>query len=312
MRFLKHRFDRTAAFRFPFALCICGFFFIFVLIVVLPPSPTWKMDDENVCSKKRAELYDKMAGDLEENGAKFLAGTTSQTLSISELFVFKDGNVQPVLKVAEPAVRAAVLYLEPQYAKPISATVKRILAPHFPRGVWFQDPNRYHFSMFHASHHLDPVVATPTEVAAEASKVEEVAKKCCELSIYLDRVVLTSTGVLLGCWQVLGGTEPAVIRRELQKTLPTAPAKQLYDEVILHTSFARLLGSPGADGKGSIDNSNYSVSVLHQLVANLSKELYHYEALVKELWFVEELDVLALALNGRINQHRFPLQCLKE
>jgi len=40
------------------------------------------------------------------------------------------------------------------------------------------------------------------QVEAEASFVETVASKLCPLKIVLDRVVLTSTGVLLGCWQV--------------------------------------------------------------------------------------------------------------
>ncbi|MCH87277.1 hypothetical protein A2U01_0008143 [Trifolium medium] len=61
----------------------------------------------------------------------------------------------------------------------------------------------YHFSMFHASHHIVPVPATKEEIEAEASSVETVAARLCPLNIVLDRVVLTSTGVLLGCWQVI-------------------------------------------------------------------------------------------------------------
>lgn len=40
------------------------------------------------------------------------------------------------------------------------------------------------------------------QVEAEANAVRSVAKSLCPLNIVLDRVVLTSTGVLLGCWQV--------------------------------------------------------------------------------------------------------------
>lgn len=90
----------------------------------------------------------------------------------------------------------------------------------------------YHFSMYHASHHIVPVPATDAEVSkclmcpplllshiilkmygkiplppvlqieAEANAVRAVAETVCPLNIVLDRVVLTSTGVLLGCWQV--------------------------------------------------------------------------------------------------------------
>ena len=83
--------------------------------------------------------------------------------------------------------------------------------------------------MFHASHHITPVVATDREVRneiavifsigmslyhgidffflileieAEASAIKVVAESLCPLDIVLDRLVLTSTGVLLGCWQV--------------------------------------------------------------------------------------------------------------
>lgn len=90
----------------------------------------------------------------------------------------------------------------------------------------------YHFSMFHASHHITPVPASEKEVLiflvlihrfcsfillfyfiacskhldsqieAEALAVKEVSKSICPMHIVLDKVVLTSTGVLLGCWQV--------------------------------------------------------------------------------------------------------------
>ncbi|KAL6973364.1 hypothetical protein U1Q18_027542 [Sarracenia purpurea var. burkii] len=84
------------------------------------------------------------------------------------------------------------------------------------------------------------------QVEAEANAVQAVAEGFCPLKIVLDRVVLTSTGVLLGCWQVISGTDPITIRAKLRSALPCAPAKQLYDAAILHTSFARLLGRPNA------------------------------------------------------------------
>lgn len=257
-------------------------------------------------------MYESMAVDLEKYGAKFLAGgTTSQSLNLSDIFTFKDGKVQAILKPANPPVRAAVLYLEPYYAKPISVIVRNLLSPYFPRGVWFQDPSLYHFSMYHASHHLDPVLATPFEIDAEARQVENVARRCCPLSIVLEKVVLTSTGVLLGCWQVLNGTEPAIIRRELQKNLPRSPTRQLYNKVMLHTSFARMLGPPEAVEQVSADGTSNLISLFQKLVSDLNKQLKNYKALVKELWYVEELDVLALALKGHIKSQKFPLQCFK-
>ncbi|KAF2311334.1 hypothetical protein GH714_021857 [Hevea brasiliensis] len=62
--------------------------------------------------EQRSRLYDKMARDLDENGPTFLKhGETSQSLSLSDIFTLKDGSIMPVLKAANPPVRANVLYL---------------------------------------------------------------------------------------------------------------------------------------------------------------------------------------------------------
>lgn len=283
------------------AIVICSILIV-LTILILPRVPSHM--EETSYTKKRTLLYGSMATDLEEHGAKFLdGGSTSQTLLLSDIFKLKDGAVEPILKPADPAVRAVVLYLHPQHANSISDIVRKIVAPFSPRDVWYQDPNLYHFSMFHASHHLEPVLATPLEINEEARVVETVAGRCCELSIVLERVVLTSTGVLLGCWQVLNGTDPAVIRKELQEALPRAPVKQLYNEVMLHTSFARLLGPPVEANPESLH------AVLGHLVSKLNTELHGYKAVIKEMWYVEEMDVLALALKGRIRCKRFFLRC---
>lgn len=41
------------------------------------------------------------------------------------------------------------------------------------------------------------------QVEAEVAAVRAVANDLCPLEIILDRVILTSTGVLLGCWKVI-------------------------------------------------------------------------------------------------------------
>ncbi|XP_010939522.1 uncharacterized protein [Elaeis guineensis] len=258
---------------------------------------------------QRSRLYDKMARDLGENGAAFLkGGGTSQSLSLSDIFVLKDGAVTPVLKAANPPVRANVLYLSPEFATPISQAVREIFLPYFDGVIWFQNASLHHFSMFHASHHITPVVATENEIEAEASAIKGVAEVLCPLKIVLDRVVLTSTGVLLGCWQVLSGSDPTVIRAKLRNALPHAPEKQLYDPVLLHTSFARLLGHPKVQIK-EVKKPFDLLQFFDELVAQVNDKLRGFEATVSELWFVEEYDVLALALNGRIKTRRFHLGC---
>ena len=162
--------------------------------------------------------------------------------------------------------------------------------------------------MFHASHHIQPVPATDDEIQAEATAVKTVSEGLCPLRIVLDRVVLTSTGVLLGCWQVISGTDPITIRARLRTALPRAPEKQLYDAAILHTSFARLLGPPKDSSMESHSTSD-QIQFFHKLVARLNSEISGFEAVVSELWYVEELDVLALALDGRMKVRRFPFGC---
>ncbi|GAA0184528.1 hypothetical protein LIER_31816 [Lithospermum erythrorhizon] len=260
--------------------------------------------------ERRRRLYDKMARSLDENGAQFLQnGETSQSLSLSDLFQLKDGRVTPVLKAINPPVRANVLHLAPEHAIPIVEAVRSIFMPYFDKAIWFQNTTLYHFSMFHASHHVINVSATEEEIESEAKTVENVAKELCPLSILLDRVVLTSTWVLLGCWQVISGTDPVVLRNRLRTALPRAPDKQLYDVAILHTSFARLLGRPENLPEGKRGMSE--LQLFHELVDELNSKIQGVKAEITELWYVEEYDVLALALDGRMKARKFKLGCLR-
>ncbi|KAG2577033.1 uncharacterized protein LOC120679644 [Panicum virgatum] len=259
---------------------------------------------------RRAELYSKMARDIDERGAAFLrGGETSQSLTLSDLFdTGDDGAVVPRLKAANPPVRANVLYLDPEFATVISKAVKETFLPYFDQVIWFQNTTMYHFSMFHASHHLEPIVATDDEIQAEVEAVKRVTKTVCPLKIVLDRVVLTSTGVLLGLWQVESGTDPAEIRSRLREALPRAPQKQLYDPVLLHTSFARILGHPKLPEEQSAPSFDH-VKFFHGLVAQVNEKIHGFQATVSELWYVEEYDVLALVLNGKMKVRRLHLGC---
>ncbi|KAL5722724.1 hypothetical protein ACHQM5_006210 [Ranunculus cassubicifolius] len=260
-------------------------------------------------SEQRSRLYDKMARDLNEHGAVFLqGGETSQSLSLSELFSLKDGVITSVLKAANPPVRANVLYLSTEFSLPISKAVRDVFLPYFDGAIWFQNSSLYHFSMFHASHHLVAVPATEDEIEDEANSVKDVAENVCPLNIILDKVILTSTGVLLGCWQVKSGTDPVTIRAKLRNALPHAPEKQLYNPAMLHTSFARLLGPPKISSQEQDKETNL-LQLFQSLVKRLNDQLRGFEAVVSELWYVEEYDVLALALDGRIKSRKFQLGC---
>ncbi|CAN1155931.1 hypothetical protein LINPERPRIM_LOCUS11357 [Linum perenne] len=297
------------AFRNPRTVFLIWSFYIiffFALLRMAINNSSSSQDSHSTYNEQRARLYDKMATDLAEKGAAFLKhGETSQSLSLSDIFTLKDGAVTPVLKAANPPVRANVLYLKPEYSLPISEAVKAVFAPYFDRAIWFQNSTVYHFSMFHASHHITPVPVTEAQIEAEAAAVRKAVESFCPLKIILDRVVLTSTGVLLGCWQVSAGTDPVTIRSRLKTLLPRAPEKQLYDSSILHTSFARLLGHPTSSSETTLD----AMQLFQDLVVKLNNKLRGTQAEVSELWYVEEHDVLALALDGRMKVRRFQLSC---
>ncbi|KAG8086870.1 hypothetical protein GUJ93_ZPchr0010g8079 [Zizania palustris] len=283
---------------------------LFVVLIPRPPMGSFAPAiPGGSVSSRRAELYGRMARDLDERGAAFLeGGETSQSLTLSELFDTRDGAVAPRLKAANPPVRANVLYLGPEFASVISKAVKEVFLPYFNQAIWFQNTSIYHFSMFHASHHLDPIVATEDEIEAEVDAVKGVTEDVCPLRIVLDRVVLTSTGVLLGLWQVESGTDPADIRSRLREALPRAPRKQLYDPVLLHTSLARILGHPKIPQEESMHPFD-RVKFFHDLVAQVNGKIRGLQVTVSELWYVEEYDVLALALNGKMKVQRLQFGC---
>lgn len=62
-----------------------------------------------------------MTGELDKQGPLFLGdGKTSQSLKLSDLFSVINGKIVPVHKVANPPVRAVVLYLDPDAAHEIN------------------------------------------------------------------------------------------------------------------------------------------------------------------------------------------------
>lgn len=58
-----------------------------------------------------------------------------------------------------------------------------------------------------------PVEASSAEVATEVKAVERSAVHLCPIEVVLERIIATPTGNVLACWQILGGTDPAAVRR---------------------------------------------------------------------------------------------------
>ena len=68
-----------------------------------------------------------------------------------------------------------------------------------------------------------PVIATTEETALEAAAVKAAAAAFCPMHVALERVIATSSGNIVACWQVVSGGEPAALRRTLAAGLPNAP-----------------------------------------------------------------------------------------
>ncbi|XP_057791995.1 uncharacterized protein LOC131008904 [Salvia miltiorrhiza] len=313
---MKNWWSRSVKIAALWSICALTFFCLFQMALRNSSSaqrvadssrPTISTGSSIANAEQRSILYTQLAKELDEKGAVFLKqGQTSQSLSLSDLFILKDGTLAPMLKVADPPVRANVLHLSTEFSVPISEAVKNILLPYFGEAIWFQNSSMYHFSMFHASHHIAPVPASELQIEAEARAVKDVSKSICPMNIFLDRVVLTSTGVLLGCWQVVSGADPVTIRAKLKSALPHAPQKQLYNEAMLHTSFCKTPWPPLSLQE---EKKMSDLQIFHELVSRLNRKIAGLKATVSELWYVEEYDLLALALNGKMKIRKFNFGC---
>jgi hypothetical protein len=234
------------------------------------------------------------------NNAEF---TRTQGMELTDLFDLSapDGRPTPILHPLAAPVRAIVMPVaDPAIASRLYAAAKRHLVPALTEaGLWLQNMELYHSTIYHASAHVDPIEATAEEVDEEAAAVLAVARSTCPLRVALERIVATPGGGVLACWQVeSGGAEPAALRADLTARLPRASRLQVVsDAAILHTTIARAVREPE------------DPHALQQAVHAMTKELCGVRATLDVLWFVEEREKLALALDGRFSRRRLPLRC---
>jgi len=269
-------------------------------------------------ARARRLLYDSMAQAAAQRGLS-LGGVVTQGLSQADLFaVSAAGAVAPILRPLGVPVRAIVApLLDERAAATVGAAVARALgAAVAPSSLWLQDPKLVHATVHHASSHAQPVTASAAEVEAEAAAIAGVAAAACPVRATIERLLLTSSGVVVACWQALpGGAEPADIRAALAAALPRAPGpagQMVREPLIFHTTVARLLAplrAPhswlGSRRAGGGEPGPEAVAAdVAAAVAGLSSELCGLTATFSELWFVEERDLLALALRGNFSTRR--------
>jgi len=292
---------------------------------VLPLDPT-----AAAFSLERSRLYGEFASGLEAKGLDVFsksaasASSSTQGLGLSDLFDFhpRSGRVTARLHRLDVPVRAVVLPLPAasRAAARIHRTTRRVLNEHFPGygskdgvsghgdSVWYQDPALYHFSVYHASHHLSPRRVTPEEERSEAAAIGAACASMCPVRAVIERVVVAPSGAVLALWNVVGGAEPADLRAALRAALPDSPRQQIVkDRAILHTTVARLLRPPLGPMGATVRDGGAGAA--RKAAAAMTASLCGTEATLPVAWFVREFDKLALALGGEYEPETMPFAC---
>ena len=256
----------------------------------------------------RSRLYSRFARRVADEGVTAFAGTTTtQGLSLLNLFSFdqRTGKASAILEPLSVPVRAIVVPLpgDSSAARKIRRETRDALRRFFPPAggdfghgdsVWFQDPELFHFSVFHASHHgaRGTVPASERERADELDAVRRVAAAACPMDVVVERVVVSPSGAVMALWNVEAGAEPSALREALREALPNAPGKQIVaDRAIWHSTVARLLRPPATAGDGGAAAALAAQNLL-------TEKLCGTRARLTKAWFVHERDTLALALGG--------------
>jgi len=258
----------------------------------------------------RSRLYSRFARRVADEGVTAFAGTTSTTsttqgLSLTRLFSFdqRTGKASAILEPLSIPVRAIVVPLpgDSSAALKIKRETRDALRRFFPPAggdfghgdsVWFQASDLFHFSVFHASHHLAPVPASERERADELDAARRVAAAACPMDVVVERVVVSPSGAVMALWNVEAGAEPSALRAALREALPNAPGKQIVaDRAIWHSTVARLLRPPATAGDGGAAAALAAQNLL-------TEKLCGTRARLTKAWFVHERDTLALALGG--------------
>jgi hypothetical protein len=238
------------------------------------------------------------------------SSSTIQGRGLSEFFIRegKSGAIHPILHSLDTPVRAIVLPVTDLNAvEGIARSLNELLPEQqFGTMLWYQNLSLLHSTLYHASTHSDPVPATEEQIEAEYGAIVRAATDLCPVIGVLDSIVFTDSGTLLALWHVAQGgsgissEEPANIRNTLRQVLPNASKSQVvHDDIIFHTTLARLAVTDGSDP-----------SILRSLAtaaSAITARLCGLQARLDVMWYVEEYDVLALALNGRLKVRNVPL-----
>ena len=264
-------------------------------------------------TRSRSRTYVEMGRTARERGIEVFGArdgrsAATQGLRLDDMFkIGVDGKISPKLMVLEVPVRAIVI---PFPVGAVSQMLHQGTVKHLRRfgfadeiNVYLQNPEMFHFSVFHASHHLEEHAVSEVDFQEEVSAIRSVTRKFCPIRAVLERVTVTNGGVVVAGWNVertsLG--EPSDLRARLREVLPRAPTKQLVsDTFILHTTLARLVRPP--DGA-------VAETLADAVSRDLTDEFCGLELPLDRAWFVSERHKLALALKGAVDKFDMPFDC---
>lgn len=264
-------------------------------------------------TRSRSRTYVEMGRTARERGIEVFGArdgrsAATQGLRLDDMFkIGVDGKISPNLMVLEVPVRAIVIPFPVGAVSQIlhQGTVKHLRRFGFvdETNVYLQNPEMFHFSVFHASNHLEEHAVSEVGFREEVSAIRSVTRKFCPIRAVLERVTVTSGGVVVAGWNVertsLG--EPSDLRARLREVLPRAPTKQLVsDAFILHTTLARLVRPP--DG-------TVAETLADAMSRDLTDEFCGLELTLDRAWFVSEHHKLALALKGAVDKLDMPFDC---
>jgi len=271
------------------------------------PAMDWSSSAEGM--RSRARTYARLSAETAAIGAIGLRATTTQGLSVDDVFASNaDGSIVPKLIPLDVPVRAIVMpFPVGKASRAMGAAVKKQLHAHglVPNvRAYVQDQDMYHCSIFHASHHLEAHAVDADEFKTEVRSVADVARNTCPIEAILERVFVTSGGVVVAGWnarKTKSSGEPGEFRAKLRAALPNAPVNQLVsDQYILHTTLARIVHPPA------------NLTFASRLSSALTDELCGLEVTLDRAWFVQERHKLALALKGSVEKIDLPFECVRD
>lgn len=232
----------------------------------------------------------------------------TQGLTLLDMFsIGNDGKVEAKQTALNVPVRALVMPLQsPKVAEMLVKALDRFLMPVLETSggnIWNQRDDLLHTTIFHLSGHENPIIVSQEGIAKEIDAVSSLVKDAgCSIDVFLERILVTQSGHIVACWQLMDGSEVEVaqFRKALKRIFPQARQTIVHDGII-HMTLARIVVFP-----------KQKKDLLMKKLDEMNRELCGLQVSFSQVWYVLEHDRLALALNGRHEiRETFGLPCTR-